>query len=166
LELIRKLLAQSEVSYFQNIFYEHSVYEFSLQRSVLICTSYSLNELHSRYNEHLTFVRCIFFFFCEGGEIHTQHLGRWGETDTPPTCPVCPRPSSWSCVMRCALEAYVSFVNICVIITVELTNVPGSNLGRDTNYCDGRFWWFSSVSSHTCRNVTIHYSLSSPPATW
>jgi hypothetical protein len=81
-ELIRKLLAQSEVSRFQITFYEHSVYEFSLQRIVLICTSYSLNELHSSYNEQLTFVRICFFANAEK-YIHNT----WGgeEKQTPPT---------------------------------------------------------------------------------
>jgi hypothetical protein len=37
-------------------FYKRSIYEFSLQRSVLICTYFSLNELR-RYNKQLTVVR-------------------------------------------------------------------------------------------------------------
>jgi hypothetical protein len=36
-------------------FYEHSIYEFSLQWSTLISTYFALNELHFHYNKQLTF---------------------------------------------------------------------------------------------------------------
>lgn len=42
-------------------FYERFIYELSLERSVLICTHFSLNELHFRYNEQLTVVRQAIF---------------------------------------------------------------------------------------------------------
>jgi hypothetical protein len=48
--------------------------------SALICTNYSLNELHFRHNEQLTFVR---FFFAKEKIIYSQHLGRWGKPDIP-----------------------------------------------------------------------------------
>jgi hypothetical protein len=57
-------------------FYKRSISEFLLQRSLFICACFSLNELLSRYDEQLTFVRVFFFVFFLGGEMHTQHLGR------------------------------------------------------------------------------------------
>jgi hypothetical protein len=48
-------------TYIYPSFYEHLIYGFSLQRSVCMCTYFSLNEFQFRYNEQLTFVSSATF---------------------------------------------------------------------------------------------------------
>jgi hypothetical protein len=56
------------------IVFQYSLYDFSLQRNMLIRSYFSLNgNFHFQYNEQPTFIS----FFCESVELHTQHVGRW-----------------------------------------------------------------------------------------
>jgi hypothetical protein len=58
------------------MYYEQSICDFLLQRSMLIYTYFSLNGsfISATTKNPPSYV---FFFFCDGGEIHTRHVGRW-----------------------------------------------------------------------------------------
>lgn len=59
--------------------YEHSIYIFSLQWRMLICTCFSLNKFNFWYNEQFMsmFVRSFF------GKVQKYAHNRWGEADIP-----------------------------------------------------------------------------------
>jgi hypothetical protein len=46
-------------------FYKHSIYEYLLQQNMLICTYFSLNELHFHYNKQLIVLRSFLFVNAE-----------------------------------------------------------------------------------------------------
>jgi hypothetical protein len=76
------------------LLYEHPIYEFLLQESVLICTCFWHNEFHFCYNKQFTFIRSFFFF--AKAEKHTLIVIRptyklilFIVVATMPTCSLC-----------------------------------------------------------------------------